>query len=50
MFPGEQELNLRDKKLVEALRSRLNSQLEKDPVLCKKAAMILSDWINQKKR
>jgi hypothetical protein len=50
MFPGEQELNLRDKQMVEALRKRLNSRIENEPELAKKAASILSSWINQKKR
>lgn len=43
------ENNLRDKRIIEALRERLNEKLFKDPVACKKAALILENWINKKK-
>jgi len=36
-----------DKKLIEALRRRLNDKLQ-DPKLAKKAALILESWINRK--
>lgn len=44
----EEERNQRDKKQVEALRSRLQERLTKDPGACKKAAVILESWINKK--
>lgn len=44
----EEERNQRDKKQVEALRSRLQERLTKDPGACKKAAIILESWINKK--
>jgi hypothetical protein len=44
---GGENQSIRDKKLIEALRSRLNEKL-KNPQVCKKAALILSTWIHQK--
>lgn len=41
--------NLRDKKIIEALRMRLNDKIANDPKMCKKAALILEQWIHQKK-
>ena len=38
-----------DKKLIEALRQRLNEKLQ-DPKLAKKAALILESWIHQKRK
>lgn len=37
-----------DKKLIEALRQRLNEKLA-DPKNAKKAALILETWLNQKR-
>jgi hypothetical protein len=45
----EQETNLRDKKIIEALKTRLNERLKNNPEDCKKAALILESWINKKK-
>lgn len=39
-----------DKQIVEALRKRLNDRIQNDPVVCKKAAMILESWLNPKKK
>lgn len=41
----DEEKNLRDKKLIEALRTRLNERLQKNPRDCKKAAAILESWL-----
>jgi len=48
LFPEEKDQSFRDKKIIEALRNRLNEKL-KDPASAKKAALILSDWINRRK-
>jgi hypothetical protein len=40
---------LHEKKLIEALKERLNETL-KNPQEAKKAAVILESWINTKKR
>lgn len=45
---SSQTQTLHEKKLIEALRERLNEQL-KDPQKAKKAAIILESWINSKK-
>lgn len=45
----DQETNLRDKKVIEALVKRLNEKLLNNPENCKKAAHILESWINKKK-
>ncbi len=39
---------LHDKKLIEALKERLNERL-KNPLEARKAAIILESWINTKK-
>jgi len=39
----------KDKKLIEALRQRLNEKLQ-DPKLARKAALILESWIHQKRK
>lgn len=39
----------RDKKIIEALKKRLNDKIQNDPKTCKKAALILENWLNQKK-
>lgn len=44
----EQETNLRDKKIIEALKTRLNERLLKNPDDCKKAALILESWLKKK--
>ena len=49
LFPDNRENNLRDKRIIEALTKRLNEKLLKNPQDCKKAAMILENWINKKK-
>lgn len=48
LFESGRDQSLQDKKYIEALRQRLNEKLE-DPKAAKKAAMILSSWINQKR-
>lgn len=45
---GKQDNSLQDKKLIEALRERLNNKIQKDPKLAKKAALILEQWLNKK--
>jgi hypothetical protein len=40
--------NLYDKKLIEALRQRLNDMIMKDLKTQKKAALILEQWISEK--
>jgi hypothetical protein len=40
--------NLHDKNTIEALKERLNKKFQNDEQSCKKAALILSAWINQK--
>ncbi len=49
LYPENQENNLRDKRIIEALRERLNEKLLNDPKAVKKAALILENWINKKK-
>lgn len=49
LFPEDKDQALQDKKLIEALRSRLNEKLQ-DPKLAKKAAQILELWINSKRK
>ena len=49
LYPESQENNLRDKKIIEALKQRLNEKISSDPKLVKKAALILESWINKKK-
>ena len=41
------EVNSRDKRLIEAIKARLNEKLQ-DPKNAKKAALILELWIHQK--
>ena len=47
LFPDGKDQALQDKKLIEALRSRLNQKLQ-EPQMAKKAALILEAWIHQK--
>jgi hypothetical protein len=49
LFPDGKDQTTQDKKLIEALKQRLNDKLQ-DPEMAKKAAMILESWINQKPR
>lgn len=44
----EQETNLRDKKIIEALQKRLNERIQNNPEDCKKAALILESWLKKK--
>lgn len=44
----DEEKNLRDKKLIEALKTRLNERLQRNPEECKKAALILEQWLRKK--
>ncbi len=44
----EQETNLRDKKIIEALKKRLNERFLNNPEDCKKAALILESWLKKK--
>lgn len=47
---GTEKRDLEDKKMVEALRKKLTEKLSKDLQAQKKAAAVLSEWINQKKK
>jgi hypothetical protein len=49
LFPEGETSTLHQKKLIEALRQRLNEKLQ-DPRMAKKAALILESWINQKRK
>lgn len=40
---------LQDKKIIEALRERLNVKIQNDPKLAKKAALILEQWLKKSK-
>lgn len=40
--------NLHDKKIVESLIERLNDQIQKDPKLAKKSALIIENWLKKK--
>ena len=44
----DQETNLRDKQIIEALIKRLNEKILKNPEDCKKAALILESWLKKK--
>ncbi len=44
----DQDTNLRDKQIIEALLKRLNERLQKNPADCKKAALILESWLKKK--
>ena len=48
LFQKGQDQAQRDKKLIEALRQRLNEKLQ-DPRQAKKAALILESWIHKKR-
>lgn len=47
LFPDGSDQTLQHKKLIEALKQRLNEKLS-DPKMAKKAALILENWIQQK--
>jgi hypothetical protein len=49
LFSDGKDQALQDKKLIEALRSRLNQKLQ-EPQMAKKAALILEAWIHQKSK
>ncbi len=42
--------NLQDKKMIEALKQRLNNKIQNSPELQKKAALIIEQWLNKKKK
>jgi hypothetical protein len=48
LFQPDREQSLQDKRLIEALRQRLNEKLQ-DPKEARKAALILESWINKKR-
>lgn len=48
LYKQSDEQNLRDKKMIEALKQRLNDKIQKDSG--KKAALILEQWLNPKKK
>lgn len=51
LSPEKQELNnTNDKLVIEALKKKLSNELAKNPALCKKAATIVSSWLNQKNK
>ena len=48
IWESDKETPLHDKKKVEALKERLNKLIQSDPVVQKKAALILEEWLNKK--
>lgn len=48
LYKSSDEQNLRDKQKIEALKKRLNDFIQKDSG--KKAAIILEQWLNPKKK
>lgn len=48
LYPENKDQSLQDKKLIEALRQRLNEKLQ-DPQMAKKAALIVESWIHKKR-
>ena len=48
LFQPDRDQSLQDKKIIEALRQRLNEKLQ-DPREARKAALILESWINKKR-
>jgi hypothetical protein len=48
LFSEGKNQNLHDKNFIETLRERLNKKFLSDEQSVKKAALILSSWINQK--
>ncbi len=49
LFKKGPDQTAQDKKLIEALRQRLNEKLQ-DPKLARKAALILESWIHQNRK
>lgn len=47
---GANDKSLHEKKTVESLIERLNGKIQKDPVLQKKAALIIENWLKKKTR
>ncbi len=45
----DQDTNLRDKQIIEALIKRLNDRILKNPADAKKAALILESWLTQER-
>lgn len=43
------DTSLLDKKKIEALKERLNSKIQNDPKLARKAALILEQWLKKTK-
>lgn len=50
LYQEKESTNLRDKKTIEALKQRLNDKIQNSPELQKKAALILEQWLNKKKK
>jgi hypothetical protein len=48
LFSEGKNQNLHDKNIIETLKERLNKKFLTSDESCKKAAQILSSWINQK--
>lgn len=48
LYKQSESENLRDKQKIEALKKRLNDVIQKDSG--RKAAMILEQWLNPKKK
>ena len=44
----DQDTNLRDKQIIEALLKRLNERILNNPEDAKKAALILESWLKKK--
>lgn len=47
-MPWSEDKNLHEKKIIEALKQRLNDKIIKDPSIAKKAALIIEEWLRQK--
>jgi hypothetical protein len=48
LYAGASEKQNENKKAVETLIKRLNDKLASDPAACKKAALVLENWLHQK--
>ncbi len=44
---SRKEASQQDKKVIEALRERLNKQIQSDPKMAKKAALVLEEWLRK---
>lgn len=49
LYPESDERNLHDKRIIEALKQRLNDKIHQDPESAKKAALIIENWLKKPK-